>query len=419
MSYRWTSIIGLFISFLPLSLINAHEIDKLLIKQKSNSVLISQNTSGERKVTIEIKVSESKSSGESWDIDRSVIDIEPQSGGTIKSLYEKPDIAICIQDEFGKNDCIPDHVIKPQNIRHARCEDKYSCNFPSVTLPSGKFKVVIVDVDFAANDLIGYGNCDLNSECQVGQATIKISAISENIIGNQNKVPELPSGLTEAEVNQQARANGFPKAQYPYFSRPNGCGPANSWWRYHVTPNGPLGAYYPNLIRKYLVDGKDVFTFKESCNNHDICYISGSQKDICDRELYKALQFQCSPLLPAIRKECFLTAKAFYFAVTSKTSKTSYQSASQNQKEYIIFLRQYIDNWQKNTPSSASSNSSNDTNFSQTSPSRENNSNESLREPLWSEPEDNSNQPLREPLWGEPEDAPETNEFSPPREPLF
>jgi hypothetical protein len=379
-------------TFLLGYIVRANEANNLSTNNQNNSTLISQDTSWNRTATIEVEVINTKPTAE---LEKGFWDAPP---------YEKPDLAICIEDESFPNQrqCVPDNI-QPQQLSNALCEDAYRCNFPDVSLPSGQFKIIIVDVDVVVNDIIGYGNCDVNSECQVGQARIKISAISENTIGSQDKVPELPNGLTEAEVDRQAEAHGFPEAQYPYFSPPNGCGPGNSWWRYHGTPNGPLGAYPVNLIRKYLIDGKDVFTFKESCNEHDICYISGNQKDICDRDLYKALQFQCSSLLLTNRKECLLTADAFYYAVRTESSKTSYQNASQNQKKYITFLRQYIDTWQQNTPSSNSSNSSNDTNLLQTKP----------KQP------DNSNEPVTEPLWGEPENIPETNESSPPTDPLF
>jgi hypothetical protein len=393
MSYHWTSIIGLIISFLPLSLVNAHEIDKLLIKQKSDSVLISQNTSWNRNATIEVEVVGGKPSAlvkeGYWDVYYNSIN------------EQNPDLAICIQDEFGKNDCIPGHVNKPQNIFHARCQDTYNCNFPNVALPSGKFKVVIVDVDVAANDLIGYDACDINMECQVGQATIKISAISENIIGNQHKVPELPSGLTEAKVNQQARANGFPKAQYPHFSSPNGCGPADSF-TWHLIPNDPSG-----------------YDFTEACNHHDICYMANLDRNSCDETFLKETRHLCYEVYKKVSSLslCHKSAGVYYSKVRDN-GQQPFENAQQKQTKYLIWLRQYIENWQKPS-SSASSNSSNDPNFIQTSPNRENNSNEPLREPIWGKPEGNSNQPLKEPLWGEPETVPETNESSPPGEPIF
>jgi hypothetical protein len=461
MSYHWTSIIGLIISFLPLSLVNAHEIDKLLIKQKSDSVLISQNTSGERKVTIKIKVSESKSSGESWDIDRSVIDMAPQSGGTIKSLYEKPDIAICIQNELGNNDCIPGHVNKPQNILHARCEDKYSCNFPSVTLPSGKFKVVIVDVDFAANDLIGYGNCDLNSECQVGQATIKISATSQNndwseIINflteyyNRNRNNPKLAGFAEQMSIIAQRAYGkpwagdFTKSSFleavedikadpdfwnspPYRSdldefsshfcrtgldtnrlAPYDCG-------FAIAGNHHLDRHIQPGFNKYT---EKVFrsTISNSNSNSLIENIISSVEQI--RQEHN--QFLKQAIKPGIRENQYISwsLKKIGVNVVPKKAVSVREEAFLNalaklEQEGLISNINYQE-IQRRIKSSYKQKEDN-TSVIQTSPNRENNSNESLREPLWGEPEDNSNQPLKEPLWGEPE----TNESSPPGEPIF
>jgi hypothetical protein len=463
MSYHWTSIIGLIISFLPLSLVNAHEIDKLLIKQKSNSVLISQNTSGERKVTIEIKVSESKSSGESWDIDRSVIDIAPQSGSVIKSIYEKPDIAICIKNESSSMACLTDKVNPEITVS---CQDSYSCIFDDIFIPSGQSKLVIVDLDAFEHDIIGEGYCEINSECQLGRAKIKLSATSQNndwseIVNflseyyNRNQNNPKVAGFAQQMLiiaqksSNQPWAGEFTRSSFinavddiknhsNFWSSPeyrSGWDEVSSKWcrkisgyestqqsqaRYDcgfmISGNHHLDRHIKPGFNKYA---EKVFrsAISNSNSNNLIENIISSVEQI--RQEHN--QFLKQAIEPGIRKNQYISWSLKKIGVNLVPLKAvcvreeAFLNALAKLEREGLISNINSQEIQRRIKSSYKQKEDINTNFIQTSPNRENNSNESLREPLWGEPEDNTNQPLKEPLWGEPE----TNESSPPGEPIF
>jgi hypothetical protein len=53
------------------------------------------------------------------------------------------------------------------------CKDKYKCEI-SFMSKNEKWYIEVYDKDIKASDLIGKGECKLNSSCKIGQAVIKI-----------------------------------------------------------------------------------------------------------------------------------------------------------------------------------------------------------------------------------------------------
>jgi hypothetical protein len=101
------------------------------------------------------------------------------------------------------------------------------------------------------------------------------------------------SGYTKAEVDLLARNHGFPEADYPFFSKPNGCGPDG--WKGRLTPEQSHLLYGPN--------------FRDACNDHDRAYMTlGQNRKQADRRfrssLYKTIvSHQIETLLRAASEE--------------------------------------------------------------------------------------------------------------------
>lgn len=74
------------------------------------------------------------------------------------------------------------------------------------------------------------------------------------------------SGPSKEEIDEFARRTGeFPDSDYPYYTRPNGCGP----------PEGVSAQFIP--------DGWWFVDFRDACNNHDLCGSTlGNSKQTCD-----------------------------------------------------------------------------------------------------------------------------------------
>jgi hypothetical protein len=54
------------------------------------------------------------------------------------------------------------------------CKDKYRCEISFIS-KNEKWYIEVYDKDIKASDLIGKGECKLNSSCKIGQAVIKIT----------------------------------------------------------------------------------------------------------------------------------------------------------------------------------------------------------------------------------------------------
>ena len=180
MNYRLTLLLLSIASFLNFPLANASEIVNSPLNNKSKSILLSQKITGDRQVTVEIEVNQTKSTGESWDIDRSVVEIAPQTGSAIKSIFEKPDIALCIEYEQNPSSPMMCLQSKENHDITASCQDSYRCTFDNIYVPSGQSKWIIVDLDALENDVIGKGSCDINSQCQLGLAKIEVYDVQTN-----------------------------------------------------------------------------------------------------------------------------------------------------------------------------------------------------------------------------------------------
>jgi len=106
-----------------------------------------------------VRVSAAKNDGRPWDID---------GGG--------PDVAICINsaEHNQLNKC---HPPKSGVKMHPYCRNSYRCKFRRISLPLGDFQVVIFDVDFISNDMIGSGTCSVGMMCDLGNSSIIIKAV--------------------------------------------------------------------------------------------------------------------------------------------------------------------------------------------------------------------------------------------------
>jgi hypothetical protein len=82
-------------------------------------------------------------------------------------------------------------------------------------------------------------------------------------------------GHTKAEVDAAAQRAGFVDADYPYYSRPNGCGPDG--WKSRLIPQ-----------RSHLILGAN---FGKACDAHDRAYMTlGKSRSEADREFRKNLR---------------------------------------------------------------------------------------------------------------------------------
>lgn len=142
-------------------------------------------------------------------------------------------------------------------------------------------------------------------------------------------VPSLLDGMTEENVNEAARSNGFPDAQYPFFSPPNGCGSGST---YHLTPNGS-----PNA------------DFRPACINHDTCYMTGGTKEECDNTFLTQMSNICisSITSSAGRTLCNRFASSFYNAVDSSLGLRAFNNARGEQTKYTNWLNDYIEGWHR------------------------------------------------------------------------
>lgn len=106
--------------------------------------------------TISVDVEKTKANGKNWD-----------------AFEGEPDLALCLTHSLAGILCLPsgDSV---KNITSAECPNSYHCRF-SAEVPDKNFKISLIDVDVADNDLIGTGHCGQGKTCEVGQATVSIS----------------------------------------------------------------------------------------------------------------------------------------------------------------------------------------------------------------------------------------------------
>lgn len=110
--------------------------------------------------------------------------------------------------------------------------------------------------------------------------------------------PDL-GGRTKTEVDTAARLAGFPEADYPYFSGPNGCGPGG--WKSQLVPD-----------KSHIIAGSD---FSTACNSHDRAYMTlGKTQAQADLEFRSNLRravrnYQIRNLLIAANQSLFPAPK--------------------------------------------------------------------------------------------------------------
>ena len=106
--------------------------------------------------TITVSVEPKKANEKEWDMSKGA-----------------PDLALCMTHPLVGVLCLPngDSI---EAIKQPECPNSYQCRF-SAEIPEQTFKVSIVDVDVAFNDVIGVGHCRRGETCEVGQAIVTIS----------------------------------------------------------------------------------------------------------------------------------------------------------------------------------------------------------------------------------------------------
>lgn len=105
--------------------------------------------------TITVKIEPTKANEKKWDV-----------------LKGAPDLALCLTHPLTGMLCLPngdsiETILKPE------CPNSYQCRF-SVEIPDQTFKIAVVDVDVAFNDVIGIGHCQQGKTCELGQATVVV-----------------------------------------------------------------------------------------------------------------------------------------------------------------------------------------------------------------------------------------------------
>ncbi len=109
----------------------------------------------EQEGTISVTVQKTKANGKAWDA----------FGGA-------PDLSICVKTGHGIK-CYPDGD-SPMGIIKPACRDSFKCSFSNVYLGRGVVEITVVDVDIAANDTVGKGQCQRGKTCTIGLATVRI-----------------------------------------------------------------------------------------------------------------------------------------------------------------------------------------------------------------------------------------------------
>jgi hypothetical protein len=132
---------------------------------------------------------------------------------------------------------------------------------------------------------------------------------------------------SKAEIDNYARANGFPNSDYPYYDKVNGCG----------------GEGWSNTAVR---DRWGKVSFSDACANHDRCYMRlGSDVNACEDNFYKDLRASCEkysyyrdPIFkkkipdPATLSACYPIATTYYGGVRAVGWKAHQKSQEQAKK---------------------------------------------------------------------------------------
>ncbi|MBJ7900953.1 MAG: hypothetical protein GC158_13790, partial [Cyanobacteria bacterium RI_101] len=140
----------------------------------------------------------------------------------------------------------------------------------------------------------------------------------------------------KAEIDNYARANGFPQSDHPYYENVNGCG-GEGWSETAVR------------------DSWGKVSFREACNNHDRCYMRlGSDVNACDDNFYKDLRASCErdsyirdPIFnkkipdPATLSACYPIATTYYSSVRAVGWKW-HQGAQAKARRYNDVVQNFL-----------------------------------------------------------------------------
>jgi hypothetical protein len=95
------------------------------------------------------------------------------------------------------------------------------------------------------------------------------------------------------QIDNYARANGFPRSDYPYYENVNQCGGEGATSR--VPDKYELKVRNPFTGKMHVVFRAD---FREACDNHDRCYMTaGSNRRECDAKFERDLKNRCGSIV--------------------------------------------------------------------------------------------------------------------------
>ena len=131
------------------------------------------------------------------------------------------------------------------------------------------------------------------------------------------------------QIDNHARANGFPRSDYPYYEPVNQCGGEG------VTSKVP-DKYELKVL------GRVVFRadFREACNNHDRCYMTaGSNRRECDANFERDLKSRCGSV--AKNPGCHAFAKP-YAEVVYNVGGEFFPNAQAKARNYKSLVQNFI-----------------------------------------------------------------------------
>jgi hypothetical protein len=131
------------------------------------------------------------------------------------------------------------------------------------------------------------------------------------------------------QIDNHARANGFPRSDYPYYEPVNQCGGEG------VTSKVP-DKYELKVL------GRVVFRadFREACNNHDRCYMTaGSNRRECDANFERDLKSRCGSV--AKNPGCHAFAKP-YAEVVYNVGGEFFPNAQAKARNYKSLVENFI-----------------------------------------------------------------------------
>lgn len=140
--------------------------------------------------SVAVQVQPANERGEAWD-----------------GAGDPPDIALCVIASNGTR-CYPEGTAA-ESVPRAQCMNATACTFPRVELPIGDITLRVVDVDLAADDLIGAGGCGLGATCTLGRARVTVEdaqVVTDRERRQQEETEARFRAMTPAQHLDAARA---------------------------------------------------------------------------------------------------------------------------------------------------------------------------------------------------------------------